>query len=159
MVGPLCHVVDDLSHADALTAPRPLPRRRHHGAACLAGPIPRSRCAGGAQRPGTACRAAREKDRSVGHASRLAAALVAVAVSFSSLWPAPLPALALGRLTAEETRTVEMFKRSRPSVVFITTLRKAKDSFTQDVMDVPLGEGTGEEQRSRGAGHVPCHAM
>jgi len=122
---------------------RPAGHLWHHGAACLAGPIPRSRCAGGAQRPGTACRAAREKDRSVGHASRLAAALVAVAVSFSSLWPAPLPALALGRLTAEETRTVEMFKRSRPSVVFITTLRKAKDSFTQDVMDVPLGEGTG----------------
>jgi S1-C subfamily serine protease len=46
-------------------------------------------------------------------------------------------------LTAEEVRTIEIFRRASRSVVYITTLAVRRDFFSFDVFQVPQGSGTG----------------
>src|SRR5439155_1561308 len=46
-------------------------------------------------------------------------------------------------LTPEERRTIEIFRRARPSVVFITSLALRRGLFTLDVQQIPSGTGSG----------------
>jgi hypothetical protein len=46
-------------------------------------------------------------------------------------------------LTPEERRTIEIFRRARPSVVFITSVALRRDFFTLDVQQIPSGTGGG----------------
>ena len=46
-------------------------------------------------------------------------------------------------LTPEERRTIEIFRRARPSVIFITSLALRRDLFTLDVQQIPSGTGSG----------------
>jgi S1-C subfamily serine protease len=46
-------------------------------------------------------------------------------------------------LTPEERRTIEIFRRARPAVVFITSLALRRDFFTLDVQQLPSGTGSG----------------
>ncbi len=48
-----------------------------------------------------------------------------------------------GPLSADEQANVDLFKRSSPSVVHITTLATQRDMFSRNVMQVPRGTGTG----------------
>ena len=53
----------------------------------------------------------------------------------------PRPVTARGDLAAEEKATIELFSRSSPSVVYVTSLARARSFF--DVMEVPQGAGSG----------------
>jgi len=53
----------------------------------------------------------------------------------------PRPVTARGDLSSEEKATIELFSRSSPSVVYVTTLARARSFF--DVMEVPQGAGSG----------------
>ena len=55
----------------------------------------------------------------------------------------PRPVTARGDLAADEKSTVELFKNTSPSVVFITTLAKRRDFITRNVFEVPQGSGSG----------------
>lgn len=55
-----------------------------------------------------------------------------------------------GALSSEEQRTIGIFERSSPSVVFITTVRHVRDFFTRNVMRVPRGTGSGFVWDERG---------
>jgi S1-C subfamily serine protease len=46
-------------------------------------------------------------------------------------------------LTPDERRTIEIFRRARPSVVFITSVALRRDLFTLDVQQLPQGSGSG----------------
>ena len=48
-----------------------------------------------------------------------------------------------GALAADEQANVELFKRTSPSVVHITTLETQRDMFSRNVQQVPSGTGTG----------------
>lgn len=48
-----------------------------------------------------------------------------------------------GDLAADEKATVELFERSRGSVVFITTKSQVRDFWTRNVFTVPRGTGSG----------------
>jgi len=48
-----------------------------------------------------------------------------------------------GDLAAEEKTTIEIFERSRDSVVFITTTQHVMDAFSRDVFTIPRGTGSG----------------
>lgn len=50
--------------------------------------------------------------------------------------PAPL-AQASTRLTADERETIELFKESTSSVVYITNLASRRDAFTLDMLAIP----------------------
>jgi S1-C subfamily serine protease len=46
-------------------------------------------------------------------------------------------------LSPEERRTIDIFRRARPSVVFITGVALRRDLFTLDVQQIPSGTGSG----------------
>jgi S1-C subfamily serine protease len=48
-----------------------------------------------------------------------------------------------GPLSADEQANIDLFRRSSPSVVHITTLATQRDLFSINVMQVPRGTGTG----------------
>jgi S1-C subfamily serine protease len=54
---------------------------------------------------------------------------------------APRPVTARGDLSSAEKSTIELFQRSSPSVVYVTTLERTR--FLFDVMEVPQGTGSG----------------
>ena len=62
-------------------------------------------------------------------------------------WPAadalPRAVTPRGPLSADERATVELFRRTSPSVVHITTLAAQRDLFSLNVQQVPRGTGTG----------------
>ncbi|GBF98907.1 protease Do-like chloroplastic [Raphidocelis subcapitata] len=79
-------------------------------------------------------------------AARAAAALAAAALVLApppALLPPPPPAEARGRLTAEEQLTIDVFKRSVPSVVNVTNLAIKRDAFTMNMLEIPQGAGSG----------------
>jgi S1-C subfamily serine protease len=53
-----------------------------------------------------------------------------------------LPA-SLHDLTAEEKRDIEVFRRTRASVVFVTSIALRRDVFTLDIQQIPQGTGSG----------------
>jgi S1-C subfamily serine protease len=55
----------------------------------------------------------------------------------------PRTVVARGDLAADERSTIELFERSRDSVVFITTSRQVQDYWTRDVLSVRQGSGSG----------------
>ncbi len=81
----------------------------------------------------------------------LAGALVAL---FFSLLPpfvppadgavaAPRPVTPRGELDPEEKATIQLFEKSRDSVVFITTKAQVQDFWSRNVFSVPRGTGSG----------------
>jgi S1-C subfamily serine protease len=55
----------------------------------------------------------------------------------------PRPVTPRGALAADEVAHIELFKRTSPSVVHITTLATQRDMFSMNVQQVPRGTGTG----------------
>ena len=59
-------------------------------------------------------------------------------------WSAePRVVVARGELAADEQATIEIFKRTSPSVVFITTLTRYLNPWTRNYREVPRGNGSG----------------
>src|SRR5690606_41849763 len=56
---------------------------------------------------------------------------------------APRPVQARGNLAEDELATIEIFERSKGSVVFITTRARVVDFWTRNVHSVPRGTGSG----------------
>ena len=94
--------------------------------------------------------------RPAGAASTLAqwTILVLLAVIATLLWrqndgrhaaapPAPVPVTPRADLAEAEKTTVELFRRSAPSVVHIMTRRVERDFFSLDLMEIPEGSGSG----------------
>jgi S1-C subfamily serine protease len=61
----------------------------------------------------------------------------------------PRPVTARGDLAADEQATIELFRRTSPSVVFITTLSRAPLGFFE-IQEVPQGAGSGFVWDDRG---------
>jgi S1-C subfamily serine protease len=57
--------------------------------------------------------------------------------------PMSRPVAPRAALGADETATIELFRRVSPSVVHITTLAAQRDLFSLNVQEVPRGTGTG----------------
>jgi len=55
----------------------------------------------------------------------------------------PRSVQARGDLAADEKSTIELFEKSRASVVFITTKTQVRDFWTRNVFTVPRGNGSG----------------
>jgi S1-C subfamily serine protease len=55
----------------------------------------------------------------------------------------PRAVVARGDLASDEQSTIELFERSRDSVVFITTRQQVQDFWTRNVLSVPRGTGSG----------------
>jgi S1-C subfamily serine protease len=55
----------------------------------------------------------------------------------------PRTVIARGELAADEKSTIELFERSRTSVVFISTRQRVQNFWTRDVFSVPRGTGSG----------------
>lgn len=55
----------------------------------------------------------------------------------------PRPVVPRGSLSPEEQATIQIFKQTNPSVVFINTVAQQMDFFTGDTREVPLGTGSG----------------
>ncbi len=55
----------------------------------------------------------------------------------------PRAVTARGDLADDERNTIEIFKRARPSVAYITTIRHVRDFWTRNIMRVPKGTGSG----------------
>ncbi|KAK9831013.1 hypothetical protein WJX74_000091 [Apatococcus lobatus] len=73
---------------------------------------------------------------------RLGSALLAAMLSLQMLIGIPA-AYARGTLTAEEQRTISLFRDNTPSVVFITNIATKYDSFSSKMRDQPQGAGSG----------------
>jgi S1-C subfamily serine protease len=56
---------------------------------------------------------------------------------------APRAVLARGDLASDEQSTIELFERSKDSVVFISTRQQVQDFWTRNVFSVPRGTGSG----------------
>ncbi|MGH7790351.1 MAG: S1C family serine protease [Candidatus Binatia bacterium] len=90
------------------------------------------------------------------HGSRAIGAVVLVALGvsigiwFSAVNPQPLGAdrsgrraVAPGQLADDERGTVELFQRSSPSVVFVTSLALRRNAFRLNLTQIPRGSGSG----------------
>nr|HMQ72834.1 S1C family serine protease [Rubrivivax sp.] len=79
----------------------------------------------------------------------MAAALLAAAASLLTLpaqgrgAPPGREVAPRGPLLADEQATIDLFRRTSPSVVHITTLAAQRDFFSLNVEQVPRGTGTG----------------
>jgi S1-C subfamily serine protease len=56
---------------------------------------------------------------------------------------APRPVTPRGELAADEKTTIELFEKSRDSVVFITTKAQVQDFWSRNIFSVPRGTGSG----------------
>lgn len=56
---------------------------------------------------------------------------------------APRPVTPRGELAQEEKATIDLFERSRDSVVFITTRAQVQDFWSRNIFSVPRGTGSG----------------
>ena len=74
----------------------------------------------------------------------LAQSTFSVATCFGLNFGTAQSAAALGSgLDSSEVRRIEIFEKVAPSVVFIDTFTERRDVFTTNVMEVPLGTGSG----------------
>lgn len=55
----------------------------------------------------------------------------------------PRTVVARGDLAADEKATIELFEKSRDSVVYISTAQVVRDVWTRNVFTVPRGAGSG----------------
>jgi len=81
-------------------------------------------------------------------ASRFAGSLLLplAAVTMLGLAPAAMaarPVTPRADLPAEERQTIDVFERSKRSVVYISTLEKVRDLWTRNVHSIPRGTGSG----------------
>jgi len=60
-----------------------------------------------------------------------------------SLGAEPRAVMARGELAGDEQATIEIFQRTSPSVVFITTRQRVRDHWSRNVFTVPRGTGSG----------------
>ena len=67
--------------------------------------------------------------------------LSSAAILSSALLGIPSPSQAA--LDESENRRISTFERTAPSVVFIDTFTEKQDAFSPNVMEVPLGTGSG----------------
>ncbi len=68
---------------------------------------------------------------------------VAAILSSSMAKPSQAKASNLAVLEESENRRIEVFERNAPSVVFIDTFAEKQDVFSPNVMEVPIGTGSG----------------
>jgi S1-C subfamily serine protease len=83
----------------------------------------------------------------------LAALLAWVAPRLRDDWTAeasPRPVTARAPLPAGELAVVELFERTRGSVVFITTQARVMDAWTRNIFNIPRGTGSGFVWDERG---------
>jgi len=73
----------------------------------------------------------------------IAATLTAPALLHARTEPTPRAIAPRGALAADEQANIELFRRTSPSVVHITTLAAQRDLFSLNVQQVPRGTGTG----------------
>lgn len=71
---------------------------------------------------------------------KTAATLLAATASLSSL---PVGAFDLNAMRASEDQVIRLFERNTPSVVYINTFAERIDIFSMNVMEVPIGSGSG----------------
>ncbi len=69
--------------------------------------------------------------------------LPAIEAWFSPREAAERTVTARGDLAADEKATIELFEKSRASVVYITTAQLVRDVWTRNVFSVPRGTGSG----------------
>ncbi|WP_319239110.1 trypsin-like peptidase domain-containing protein [uncultured Propionivibrio sp.] len=69
--------------------------------------------------------------------------LIAAGAAAQGNAAAPRPVTPRGELTSDERSTIDLFERSRESVVFITTRSQVRDFWTRNVYSVPRGTGSG----------------
>ncbi|SDH89469.1 S1C family serine protease [Propionivibrio dicarboxylicus] len=69
--------------------------------------------------------------------------LIAAGAAAQGNVAAPRPVSPRGELTSDERSTIDLFERSRDSVVFITTRAQVRDFWTRNVYSVPRGTGSG----------------
>jgi S1-C subfamily serine protease len=84
------------------------------------------------------------------HAALAAAFVVALFSLLTSIIPAadgadaaPRPVTPRGELAADEKETIELFEKSRDSVVFITTSAQVQDFWSRNTFSIPRGSGSG----------------
>lgn len=84
------------------------------------------------------------------HLPRLAFHFVGSLLLFALAMPVPAATVAAsrpvsprGELSAEERQTIDMFERTKRSVVYISTLEKVRDLWTRNVHSIPRGTGSG----------------
>ena len=87
----------------------------------------------------------RKKAIRTNHPKRRTLLLRSVAAILSSIATTPSSARAsnLAVLEESENRRIEVFERNAPSVVFIDTFAEKQDVFSPNVMEVPIGTGSG----------------
>jgi S1-C subfamily serine protease len=82
----------------------------------------------------------------LGSAAALTAALLSAAPRPSQAF-APRQSQASSTTTViledSEARRIDIFERNAPSVVFIDTFTEKQDTFSTNIMEVPLGSGSG----------------
>lgn len=78
--------------------------------------------------------------------------LPAIEALFSPREAPPRTVTPRGDLAEDEKATIELFEKSRSSVVFITTAQLVRDAWTRNVFSVPRGTGSGFIWND--AGHV-----
>ncbi|MBS0325585.1 MAG: trypsin-like peptidase domain-containing protein [Proteobacteria bacterium] len=83
-------------------------------------------------------------------AAALAAVLAAVVVTAPSALARPVTPR--GPLAADEQRTIDIFEKSKRSVVYISTSERVRDLWSRNVRTIPRGTGSGIIWD--GAGHV-----
>jgi S1-C subfamily serine protease len=71
------------------------------------------------------------------------AALFAVAGLVTTQLAAARPVSPRGDLTPDEKLTIELFERSKRSVVYISTTERVRDLWTRNVHSIPRGTGSG----------------
>src|SRR5258706_14560063 len=64
-------------------------------------------------------------------------------VAFSSAARSPRASTGRGDLAADEKATIELFERSKGSVVYISTSARVIDLLTRNVAEIPRGTGSG----------------
>ena len=78
---------------------------------------------------------------------RLSIFLVTVLVAASGIvfakQPLPRTVTPRGELAADEKSTIDIFRKTSPAVVYITTLNKVINIWTRNVQDIPRGTGSG----------------
>src|SRR2546427_12386275 len=62
----------------------------------------------------------------------------------------PRPIAARGDLAADEKATIELFERSKGSVVYISTTARVLDLFSRNIFTIPQGTGSGFVWDERG---------
>ncbi|MBF0371358.1 MAG: trypsin-like peptidase domain-containing protein [Magnetococcales bacterium] len=66
-----------------------------------------------------------------------------IQMTLISMSATPRSVTARGDLAADEKNTIDLFKATKPSVVYITTIRHVRDFWTRNIMRVPKGTGSG----------------